>query len=200
MTQVATVDKTNETEHRALNTPFDGLIKFVAGKVGGDKAIEVERFLKFAFVGVIGAMLDLGVYTFLRLTLLSGGEGGDPSRVLVIMAATFSFICAVISNFTWNRYWTYPDSRSRPIRQQLAQFALVSTIGWSARSVYLFLTVNYFRRLSVDVAASLNLGIDAAVVSQLGETVTVLSAIGVVMIWNFLVNRYWTYSDVDDVE
>jgi putative flippase GtrA len=31
----------------------------------------------------------------------------------------------------------------------------------------------------------------------LAKNATILFAIGVVMLWNFFINRYWTYNDVD---
>jgi putative flippase GtrA len=36
------------------------------------------------------------------------------AQLPLVLAGTISFICAVLNNFTWNRIWTYPESRSRP--------------------------------------------------------------------------------------
>jgi uncharacterized membrane-anchored protein YitT (DUF2179 family) len=33
----------------------------------------------------------------------------------------------------------------------------------------------------------------------LGKNFTLAVAVGVVMLWNFFINRYWTYNDVDKV-
>ena len=81
--------------------------------------VERARFLKFMAVGVIGAIVDFG--TMNLLTRLFGAS--------LVVAGTISFSCAIISNFLWNRYWTYPDSRSRPIARQLAMFAFVNIAG-----------------------------------------------------------------------
>jgi putative flippase GtrA len=35
----------------------------------------------------------------------------------------------VISNFLWNRYWTYPESRSKPIGRQMTQFFVLNLMG-----------------------------------------------------------------------
>ena len=70
---------------------------------------ERTRFLKFCVVGAIGFVVDFGV-----MNLLLHFTGN------VKFASTVSFIAAVISNFLWNRYWTYPDSREKPVAQQLA--------------------------------------------------------------------------------
>ena len=75
---------------------------------------ERTRFFRFAVVGIIGAVVDFG--TFNLLTNIAG--------LTVVWASVFSFLAAIISNFTWNRYWTYPDSRSKPLWRQLFQFSL----------------------------------------------------------------------------
>lgn len=182
-----------QQNNRALNTPLDKLIVRVANAIGGSKAKEVERFLKFAFVGVIGAMIDVGIFNLLGLTILPASEG----RINVIIAASISFVCAVLSNFVWNRFWTYPDSRSRPIAQQLGQFALVSLTGWTGRSIWLFLATDFVTGIVTDFVTGMGINWASDTVSQLGATVAVLMGIFVIMIWNFLVNRFWTYNDVD---
>jgi putative flippase GtrA len=70
---------------------------------------EKTRFLRFLVVGMIGAAVDFGIENLLHRLL------GFP----YVLAGAISFICAVLSNFYWNRVWTYPDSRSKPIGKQL---------------------------------------------------------------------------------
>jgi putative flippase GtrA len=77
--------------------------------------------MRFAVVGAIGAVVDFGVANLLVHTV----------HAPLTLAGTVSFICAVLSNFTWNRYWTYPDSRSKPIARQLVEFTVVSVAGLS---------------------------------------------------------------------
>ena len=87
-------------------------------------AKERSRFIRFAIVGAAGAVIDFGVFNF--LTNLVGYFKEN-----VVWASVISFILAVISNFTWNRLWTYPDSRSKPLARQLTQFVAVSVIGFA---------------------------------------------------------------------
>ena len=75
---------------------------------------ERTRFFRFAIVGIIGAIVDFGV-----MNLLVG-----IFRFPLVLAGTISFIAAIISNFIWNRYWTYPDSRSKSVFRQLIEFAI----------------------------------------------------------------------------
>ena len=77
---------------------------------------ERNRFLKFAVVGLIGFFVDAGVFNLCRSVFLIQPE----------IASAISFSVAVISNFLFNRFWTYPDSRSKPIRTQMGQFFAVN--------------------------------------------------------------------------
>lgn len=144
---------------------------------------ERTRFLRFAVVGVFGAFVDFGTFN-----LLSGLIG-----INAVMASVFSFIAAIINNFLWNRYWTYPDSRSKPILRQITLFTVISMIGLLIRTpVFAFLEVrltNLF--LSLDISI---LGVFDP--EFLGHNIALAIAIILVMFWNFFVNRYWTYNDV----
>jgi len=143
---------------------------------------ERTRFLKFATVGAIGSVIDIGIANLLTHTL----------DMRLVYAGSISFICAVFSNFTLNRYWTYPDSRSRPFMHQLGMFFLVNSIGIAIRIPILHfvepIMVKQFERLA---------HLSHAAAESLAKNATLILAIGVVMMWNFFINRYWTYNDVD---
>jgi putative flippase GtrA len=169
--------------------------------VGGSKAKEVERFLKFAIVGVIGAIVDFGTLNLLLHTILPAVDSqGNPLGITlpggflfenVGVATTIAFAAAVLSNFIWNRIWTYPDSRSRSLRRQLFLFGVVSLVGWLARLVWIKWS---YMKIAEALVASFQVSPDSSV--NLGANVAQLIAVGVVMIWNFVVNRFWTYNDV----
>jgi putative flippase GtrA len=145
---------------------------------------ERTRFLKFMAVGVFGAVVDFGI-----MNLFSKLFG-----LALVWAGTISFICAIISNFLWNRYWTYPDSRSRPIARQLIMFFVVSVAGLAIRLPILHFLEPPMRTLFG------NLALNLFTPEFLGKNFTLAVAVGVVMLWNFFVNRYWTYNDVDKVK
>ncbi len=144
---------------------------------------ERTRFLRFAVVGIMGAVVDFGTFN-----LLSSVVG-----LSAVVASVFSFMAAIISNFTWNRYWTYPDSRTKPLGHQLLQFTVVSLVGLAIRTPLIAflepLLTSLFGKL-----AFLPQGFVTA--NLLGENVALAIAVIVVMFWNFFINRYWTYSDV----
>lgn len=141
---------------------------------------ERGRFIRFAIVGAIGAVVDFGVFN-----LLSGYF-----MVPVIASSVLSFIAAVMSNFTWNRYWTYPDSRTKRVSKQLIQFSVISLIGLAIRTPIFALFERIFSRWFD--------AIHLQVISPkfMAHNLALTVAIIVVLFWNFFVNRYWTYADV----
>lgn len=184
----------NQNRDSKLSTPIDNLYARLAVRLGGEKSKEVERFLKFATVGVLGATIDFGILNILQATVLKPDVPAN-----VALATTVAFTAAVASNFVLNRYWTYPDSRSRSLRYQLTQFFLVSLVGWFARTIWVTLTFapiglfanGILHTLSPEYVAT------SEITRRLGSNIAQLIAIFVVMIWNFFINRYWTYSDVE---
>jgi putative flippase GtrA len=166
-------------------------------RYGGRQAKEVERFLKFAVVGAIGAVIDFGVLNLLQSSVLSPAE---PHLALKVALATgTAFTSAVTSNFVWNRYWTYPDSRSRSIQQQLVQFFIVNAAGLAFRLIWVRGLFNPMGNIGVDTFRWLGVieSMDGTATKQLGTNIAQFFAIWIVMIWNFFVNRYWTYNDVE---
>jgi putative flippase GtrA len=146
---------------------------------------ERSRFMRFAMVGVFGAIVDFGTFN-----LLTGGLG-----LIAVIAQGISFLAAVISNFTWNRYWTYPDSRSKKISKQLVQFAIVSTIGLAIRTPIFLLTEIPLTRMFQWLSTSTRI-VPASWAQFLGHNGALAIAVVVVMMWNFWVNRNWTYNDI----
>ena len=141
---------------------------------------ERTRFFRFAIVGTFGAIVDFGTFN-----LLMGLIG-----IVAVWASVLSFSAAIVNNFLWNRYWTYPDSRSKTPRRQLVQFIIISIIGLAIRTpLFAFLG----NRLSALIGLT-QLPVD---VEFIGHNLALAIAVVVVMFWNFFANRYWTYNDVD---
>ncbi len=200
MSQIATPDIAAEGKRRALTTPLDGLIIAVARRVGGGKAKEVERFIKFAFIGVLGFLIDFGALFLLQSSVLPPVDHLDQRLpVNVAIATTISFVLAVTSNYTWNRLWTYPDSRSYSIRRQLTQFTIVSVIGWIARTVWITVTYVSSGVLSTSLIRLFVSTYQPGLLDEhkLGTMVAQFIGVMVVMLWNFVANRLWTFNDVD---
>jgi putative flippase GtrA len=154
---------------------------------------ELTRFLKFMVVGAIGFVVDFG--TFNLLTALIG--------LWSVLASALSFTAAVCSNFMWNRYWTYPDSRSKSIRVQMLQFFVVNLAGLAIRTPIYWIGERPAISLAQSTLAAASQGPLARWASLvpvdgvfLGRNLALATAVLVVLLWNFAANRIWTYSDV----
>ncbi|MEJ5201385.1 MAG: GtrA family protein [Anaerolineales bacterium] len=143
---------------------------------------ERTRFVRFAIVGAIGAVIDFGIFNIMLAS----------TSVPAVWCSAVSFVAAVLSNFFWNRYWTYPDSRSKPLSQQLLQFSLVSIAGLGIRIALFALLEKSLINLSAMLIPETFLQ-----AQFVGHNTTLAFAILVVMLWNFFANRFWTYSDVE---
>ena len=152
---------------------------------------EAERFLKFITVGLIGFVVDFTIFNILRLIVINAIETEPYQSWGIIGATGISLIAAITNNFFWNRYWTYPDSRSKPFWRQYGQFALVNSSGFFIRTPIIFFTRGWFTNL-VDSLTSL----DPVAVRALGDNISLACAVFIVLFWNFFVNRYWTFNDV----
>jgi len=144
--------------------------------------VERNRFLKFATVGAIGSLVDFGVMNLLTRLF----------AMRLVYAGTISFVCAVVNNFTGNRYWTYPESRSRHILHQLGMFFVVNAAGIAIRIPIL----HFVEPPMEGLFASLGI-LPVFTPETLAKNTTLGIAIGIVMLWNYFVNRYWTYNDVE---
>jgi len=127
--------------------------------------------MKFATVGAIGMVVDLTILNIMHKAF------GLP----LLVANTISFSAAVLSNFTWNRLWTFPESRQRPLIPQLGQFALVNVVGLAINNLVLWVVFNVVNNFMPD---------------PLDYNFAKVTAIGVVLFWNYGINRLWTYKGI----
>ena len=139
------------------------------------------RFLKFAVVGLTGTVVDFGILNLLRLLF----------NMPLVWAQAISFACAVINNFLWNRYWTYPESRSKGASKQLIQFFIISIVGilirtplipWLDQVILTYLENNQITLPLVNTVVSQNLALAISII--------------IILFWNFFANRYWTYGNI----
>ncbi len=171
------------------------------------KRKEFVRFFKFAVVGVIGAVVDFAVLALLERFV-------EPPEVLDTwwssIAVGISLSTAIVSNFIWNRYWTYPDSRSKPLVKQFAQFYVINVLAWGIRAPIMLLETVFARWVGPwfvyepETAGIFGIVVLKVLGTEPAETLGTYLAwalgVGIAMFWNFFINRVVTYSDVDQIE
>ena len=142
---------------------------------------EAKRFLKFMFVGAMGAIVDFGVLNLLAHVF----------DVPVTIAGVISFCAGGDQQLLWNRYWTYPESRAFPAIPQYLQFFIINATalldpradsGAGARPG--------------DCAAWNRPGVAPSTAEVLGNNFALALAVGIAMFWNFFVNRFITYRHI----
>ena len=141
---------------------------------------EARRFLKFMFVGAMGAIVDFGVLNLLAHVF----------DVPVAIAGVISFSLAVTSNFIWNRYWTYPESRAFPLVPQYLQFFIINATALLIRVPILLLVPGRA------IALFESLGVAPNTAEVLGNNFALALAVGIALFWNFFVNRFITYRHI----
>jgi len=165
------------------------------------KSKETTRFVKFLVVGAVGFGVDFGGFNLFHAL----GVGPWVAAHLVPAAApslaaylathpevveqTLSFCLAVLSNFTWNYLWIYPEARGANQAKKMVKFIAVSVAGLVI-GVPVF-TVALFAAKGFVATAGL-----VTVPFNLAGNIALVGRVGVLLFWNFFVNRYWTYHDV----
>lgn len=120
------------------------------------------KFLKFGVVGFSGVFVDFGVTWLCREKL----------RLNQYVANSIGFLCAVVSNYTLNRVWTF-QSQDPAVATQFSKFLLASLIGLALNNGIIYL-LNERLRLNFYVAK--------------------LIATAVVTVWNFWANYTFTFT------
>jgi putative flippase GtrA len=157
-----------------------------------EKRQDIVRFLKFCLVGAIGTGVDFGLFNLFHNVL----------GIHAVISNTLSVSAAIVNNYTWSRFWVYPETKNQQGGRKLVQFIIVSLIAWSLNTGILWSTEHWLLG-----EAGLFAGIVAPIAAMIGVEHGVLSsnaakviATGIVLFWNFFANRLWTFKDVDEVQ
>jgi putative flippase GtrA len=137
---------------------------------------ELKRLGKYGLVGAFGAVVDM---TTLNTLIFALGWTSDSDKMI---ANIISVSMAIISNYILNRMWTFPETRNRQAGIQFLQFVLVSLSGLLINSAIFYAADQFFFSLFFSDLMAV----------QLAKLVS----IGIVMFWNFGINRVWTFQGV----
>ena len=94
-------------------------------------------------------------------------------HIHLLVSTALSFLLAVINNFTLNKYWTFKNKSSN-IRKQFIKFVIVSCIGLVLTEISMVIFVYGLK---------------------IWYVFSKLITSGIVLLWNFLANKYWTFKD-----
>jgi len=123
-----------------------------------------KSFSKYALVGLSGVVINEFFLFF--FTEIAG--------FFFIVSSLIAIEISIISNFTWNEKWTFKDrvDSHRTFPKRLVKFNIVSAVGIILNVSVLYLVTTTF-------------GFYYLISNLFG----ILAA----MLWNYLVNFYWTW-------
>ncbi|MDP3014962.1 MAG: GtrA family protein [bacterium] len=131
------------------------------------------QIAKFAAVGGLNTLLDLGVLNV--LILISGIAAGYWYPVF----KGISFVIANINSYFWNKHWTFGVSDSANIKE-FSQFLTVSIIGFGINISAASLMVNI-------IGAPENISLER------WANIGALSATMISLIWNFIGYKFFVF-------
>ncbi len=161
---------------------------------------EIRRFAKFLVVGAFGFVVDFGGFNLFHIL----GVGTALARLVPtsfafaldyltthpeVIEQALSFCCAVVSNFLWNYFWLYPEARNAHQGKKMTKFVIVSVAGLIV-GVPVFAVALFVARGLVAAASLSSLSFNLA------GNLALVCRVGVLLFWNFFVNRFWTYREV----
>ncbi len=85
----------------------------------------LAQFARFGAVGLVGLVVDFGVFNLLRATVLAPENLHEGP----VLAKLISTALAIIANWLGNRYWTFRRHRGRRLMHEFVAFVVVSLGG-----------------------------------------------------------------------
>ena len=85
----------------------------------------IGQFTRFGLVGIVGLVIDIGMFNLLRATVLSPEAYGEGPLLAKVISVSF----AIAANWVGNRYWTFRPHRSATALREGIAFAIVSIGG-----------------------------------------------------------------------
>lgn len=127
-------------------------------------AVTVRQFVKFGIVGATNTAWDFGVYY-----ILTRGMFGFSLHFLT--ANIIAFTVSVINSYLLNRAWTFRSTDTRH-HVLFTKFLIVNLITLGLYELLLYALIDRAR---------------------LFDLIAKLISVGVVMVWNFAANKFWTF-------
>jgi len=150
---------------------------------------EIERFLRYCVVGASSFLVGLTLFNiFLHFT----GR--------ISLSNTLAFALSVVNGFIWNRRWTFRDKRGRPAWEQAGKFAVVNTVGYGLSQIVIAVVIaactvqgGPLSGATWRVAEGIIGGASKSHYSLWLVNGAGVIATAVVVGWNFLANKCWSF-------
>lgn len=130
-----------------------------------------HRFIKFGIVGLTGMLVSLAVLYLGQEVLF---EGIRPEGVRLNLSLALAILVATVSNYTWNRLWTWRDRTNALCKSFILQMCQYFVACWLAIALQFL-----FTEVLADHAHYLMAN---------------MMAIALAAFANFVINDIWTFA------
>lgn len=145
---------------------------FLASLIGKWLPI-VYQFAKFAAVGSLNSMVDLGIFNLETFLL-----GRLPTNVTFAVFKSISFLVATTNSFLWNKFWTFESKGKIQVKEAVKFYSIAVSGGVINVSAATF--VSNFLPNSVSADFWVNI-------------VSPLAGIFAALIWDFLGYKFFVF-------
>jgi len=130
------------------------------------KVLEYQTVRQFVKFGIVGVSSTIIDWgIFYILNYYLG--------IYYLIAKVLSFLVSVVNSYIWNRRWTF-RSQDQKKMHEFGRFVLVAIVGLALNTYIMYFAVS---TLHLHYIFGLAL------------------ATAIVMFWNFLINKFWTFKE-----
>jgi len=137
----------------------------------------IPQFAKFVLIGFMNFFIDIAVLN------VEMAVSGKSTGAYYTAFKAFSFLCAVIFSYFFNKYWAFQDKKKTEQGKQFTQFLSVSIIGMIINVTTASLVVSFIAPAATFITLSGKLWGNLGAVGG--------SAVG--LIWNFIGYKFWVF-------
>ncbi len=134
----------------------------------------VRYALKFGVVGLVGYLIDVGLFNLLSIGVFGSGHFFQSPLGAKIIAVTIS----TLASWLGNRYWTFRENRRRNFVLELVEFSAIAVVGLG-----ISLGILYISHYILGFTSLLADNISANVIG-----------VAIATAFRFLMYRYWVYA------
>ncbi len=131
----------------------------------------VKQFSKFALIGGTSALIDFVIFFSLTGTIPWFAHN-------ILIANAISFMCAFIYNYSLNRKWTFVATDVK-VHIEVTKYFITQACGFG------------INQLILGTSYTISLAFHLSMIE--GRFISKFIAGGVVMIFNFVLSRYWVF-------
>ncbi len=133
----------------------------------------IDQLARFGAVGLLGFVVDVGIFNLLRATLLDSESVHEGPLLAKFISTCF----AIAVNYVGNRYWTFGATKRAQVVREGAEFVLVSLGGMAITLACLWIS-HYLLGFTSQLADNIS-----------GNVI----GLGLGTLFRFAFYRYWVF-------